>query len=178
VQPEIALLWSHPSMLVAWCESTWDQPVPSEAAVTDSYGSYFKSALYFRLLLNELQLTCNYLAPPQILDGELAKYKVLFLPFTTAISDELADRLMAWVEAGGTLIADMRLARTDEHGNPRDSELLERLMGVGRSAPEATYELGQVTVFEGLQFEVSAREAIEAVGDAQVIGEHAGRGAP
>ncbi len=173
VQPQVALLWSHPSMLVAWCESTWDQPVPPEGSVTDSYGSYFKSAFYFRLLLNELQLTCNYVAPPQILDGGLEKYKMLFLPFTAAISDEVGDKLLDWVQAGGTLIADMRLARTDEHGKPRDTDLLERLMAVRRTAPEATYESGQVTVSDGRTFETSARETIEAVGGAQVIGKHA-----
>ena len=172
VHPEIALLWSHPSMLVSWCESSWEQPVPPESGVTDAYGSYFKSASYFRLLLNELQLTCKYLAPPQILGGELDSYQVLFLPFTMAISDELADKLLAWVEAGGTLIADLRLARTDEHGKPREDDLLERLMAVRRTVLEATYELAQVTAFEGIQFETSARESIEAMAGAEVIGEH------
>ncbi len=171
--PEIALLWSHPSMFAAWCESEATEPIPSEGWVEDAYGSYFKSAFYFRLALSELQLTCNYVAPPQIVAGELSKYRVLFLPFTMAISDETADAIMQWVEAGGTLIADMRLARTDEHGKWRDNALLERLMGVRRTAVEATYQLASVTVDGAFSFDVSAREAIEVVGDAQVIGQFA-----
>lgn len=165
--PQVAILWSHPSMLVAWCESTWMQPEPPETAVDDSYGSYYKSAFYFRLALQELQLMYNYVAPQQVLEGELARYRVLFLPFTCALSDELADALLAWVEGGGTLIADVRLAITDEHGAPRDDDLLERLMGVRRTAPAATYELADITGPEGASFPSSVRESIEAVGDAE-----------
>lgn len=171
--PEIALLWSHPSMFTAWCESETTEPIPREQAVDDAYGSYFKSAFYFRLALSELQLTCNYVAPPQIATGELSKYRVLFLPFTLAISDETADAIMEWVEAGGTLIADMRLARTDEHGKWRDNEMIERLVGVARTTTDATYELTPVTAGEGVGFDSSGREAIEVIGDAHAVGQHA-----
>jgi len=100
--------------------------------------------------------------------GELARYRVLFLPFTCAISDELADALLEWVKGGGTLIADVRLAITDEHGAPRDDALLERLMGVRRTRPEATYELADVSVAPDESFQTSVRETIEATGDATV----------
>ncbi|MGD9495471.1 MAG: beta-galactosidase trimerization domain-containing protein [Armatimonadota bacterium] len=170
--PDVAILWSHPSMLVAWCESEWDQAEPPETAVNDSYGSYFKSAFYFRLALQELQLMYNYVAPEQILAGELARYRVLFLPFTSAISDEMADALVAWVEAGGTLIADVRLAITDEHGAPRDGGVLARLMGVRRVQPAAIYEAVELTGPGGASFTTSAREVIEPVDDAQVNGSY------
>ncbi len=167
--PQLAILWSHPSMLVAWCESEWAQPVPPETAVNDSYGSWFKSAFYFRLALQELQLMSNYMAPEQVMVGALSKYRVLFLPFTCAISDELADALLEWVEDGGTLIADMRLAVTDEHGTPRGDDLLERLMGVGRTDLAAIYELSEVLGQDGSGFQSSAHEAIEAVGGAEAV---------
>ncbi len=165
--PQVAILWSHPSMLVAWCESDWTQPVPPETAVDDSYGSYFKSAFYFRLALQELQLMYNYVAPDQILAGELDRYDLLFLPFTCAISDETADAIEQWVEAGGTLVADMRFAVTDEHGAPRDGTLLERLFGVRRVQPEAIYELATVIGPGGVSFDTSAHEIVERVGDAE-----------
>ncbi|MGC9319395.1 MAG: beta-galactosidase trimerization domain-containing protein [Armatimonadota bacterium] len=165
--PQVAILWSHSSMLVAWCESDWTQPVPPETAVDDSYGSYFKSAFYFRLALQELQLMYNYVAPEQVLEGELSRYRVLFLPFTCAISDELADALMAWVEDGGTLVADMRLAVTDEHGARRNDDLLERLMGVRRTQPDAVYELAELTGPGGAGFESSAREVVEPTAGAE-----------
>ena len=165
--PDVAILWSHPSLLVAWCESEWDQAEPPETAVNDSYGSYFKSAFYFRLALQELQLMYNYVAPEQVLAGELARYQVLFLPFTSAISDELADALAEWVEGGGTLIADVRFAITDERGAPRDDGVLERLFGVRRTQPAAIYEGIDLTGPRVASFTTSAREVIEPIGDAQ-----------
>ncbi len=165
--PDVAILWSHPSMLVAWCESEWTQPVPPENEVDDSYGSWFKSAFYFRLALQELQLMYNYVAPEQILAGELENYQLLYLPMTCAISDELGEALAEWVEGGGTLFADMRFAVTDEHGTPRDGELLERLFGVRRTEPGAVYELATLTGPGGQSFETSAHEIVEAVGDAE-----------
>ena len=165
--PDVAILWSHPSMLVAWCESEWTQPVPPETDVNDSYGSWFKSAFYFRLALQELQLMYNYVAPEQVLAGELDRYKLLYLPMTCAISDELGEALVEWVEGGGTLMADMRFGVTDEHGAPRGGELLERLFGVRRVQPGAVYALTTLTGPGGQTFETSGHEIVEAVGDAE-----------
>ncbi|MBD3292961.1 MAG: hypothetical protein GF393_08565, partial [Armatimonadia bacterium] len=165
--PDVAILWSHPSMLVAWCESEWTQPVPPESAVDDSYGSWFKSAFYFRLAMQELQLMYNYVAPEQVLEGELDRYRVLYLPMTCAISDELGEALAEWVEGGGTLFADMRFAVTDEHGAPRDGALLRRLFGVRRTQPDAVYELATLTGPAGKNFDTSAHEIVEPVGDAE-----------
>ncbi len=164
--PDVAILWSHPSMLVAWCESEWTQPVPPETAADDSYGSWFKSAFYFRLALQELQLMYNYVAPEQVLAGELDRYRLLYLPMTCAISDELGEALADWVGRGGTLVADHRFAITDEHGAPRDDALLERLFGVRRTQPDAVYELATLTGPGGQSFETSGREFLEMVGDA------------
>ncbi|MFP4250044.1 MAG: beta-galactosidase trimerization domain-containing protein, partial [Armatimonadota bacterium] len=132
----------------------------------DSYGSWFKSAFYFRLALQELQLMYNYVAPEQILEGELDRYTLLYLPMTCAISDELGEALVDWVEGGGTLIADHRFAITDERGAPRDDALLERLFGVRRAQPDAVYELATLTGPGGQSFETSGREIVEMVGDA------------
>jgi hypothetical protein len=154
-------------MLVAWCESEWTQPVPPETAVDDSYGSWYKSAFYFRLALQELQLMYNYVDPEQVLAGELERYELLYLPMTCAISDELGEALAEWVEAGGTLIADHRFAITDERGAPRDDSLLERLFGVRRTQPDAVYELATLTGPAEKSFETSGREFVEMVGDAE-----------
>ena len=137
-RPPIALLWSHPSMLVAWCESRSDQPVPNENDGTDSYGSYFRSALFFRRHLNELQLDYHYVSPRQILqDEELRHDRLLFLPFTVAASAELVDKLVEYVRNGGVVVGDLRCLRTDTHGKPVTSRpsLLEQLFGVRRAGP-------------------------------------------
>jgi len=146
-QPKIALLWSHPSMQVAWCESKSDQPVPEERDGTDSYGSYFRSALHFRQHVNELQLDYAYVAPEQVIESnELANYRMLFLPFTVAASEELMGKLEAYVESGGVLVGDLRCLRTDEHGKPfAEPAPVERLFGLRRKSDRIDYGRTKLT---------------------------------
>ena len=148
-RPQIALLYSHPSALVAWCESTTDQPEPKEGPDADSYGSYFRSALDFRQHIDNLQLDADYLSKEQILSGEgLKDRKILFLPFTVAFDRALEAPLLKFVEEGGMLIADIRALRTDEHGTPfllDNDQPLAKLFGVKRT-PETTVTYKQSTV--------------------------------
>ena len=181
-KPQVAILWSYPSMLVAWCESDWEMPEPNEADGTDSYGSYFRSALHFRQHVNELQLDYDYVAPEQIAAGVLQDYPVLFLPFTVALDEATLAHLAAYVDAGGVLVADFRTLYTNEHGSPfADSNLLKRLFGVvrqGDGGPD--YSRSTVTFSaegEGLalvegDLTVFGRERLEAAG-ATVLAAHA-----
>ena len=165
-RPQVGLLWSHPSMLVAWCESLEDQPVPNERDGTDSYGTYFRSALHFRQHLNELQLDYDYIAPPQLADTKLLdQHRALFLPFTVALSEAAVAQLEAYVQRGGLLVGDLRCCRTDEHGRPfADSSVLRRLFGVVRTSDTVSYEATEVTVGESPAFEVFGREALRVEG--------------
>jgi len=181
-QPKIALLWSHPSMLVAWCESKSDQPVPEERDGTDSYGSYFRSALHFRQHVNELQLDYAYVAPEQVIDSnELAKYPMLFLPFTVAASEGLIAKLEAYVESGGVLVGDLRCLRTDEHGKPfTDPAPMEQLFGVRRKSDRVDYGRTKLTFLgasEGIDLpraaiELHGREDLSAT-NATALASHA-----
>ena len=180
-QPRIALLWSHASMLVAWCESQADDPVPNERDGTDSYGTYFRSALHFRQHVNELQLDYSYVAPEQVVSTDiLSRYPLLFLPFTVAASDALIERLDAYVANGGVLVGDLRCLRTDEHGKPvADSAYLRRLFGVTRADDVVVYESSKVSFSEraqgldvvGIEAEGYGRERL-SVHDAMVLGRH------
>ncbi len=178
--PVAALLWSHPSMLVAWCESSWDEPVPNECDSTDAYGAHFRSALFFRRHLNELQLDYAYVAPEQVLRGDvLRKYRMLILPFTIAASDALAEKLAQYVAAGGVLVGDLRCLRTDEHGKPTpDSAALTRLFGVRRIGPvrygptTVTFRrAGEGLDLRGRRLAAFGRERIAAAG-AQPLAAH------
>ena len=170
-RPSVGMLWSHPSMLVSWCESSADEPVPWEGSGAESYGSYFLSALALRQHINELQLDYTYLAPEQMLSTEvLEDYPVLLLPFTTAASGELVDRLVQYVEQGGILVGDLRCLATDEHGTPwADREPLQELFGVTRTGARVDYSASAVTFGEptqelrmdGAQAQVFGREALE-----------------
>lgn len=173
-QPKIALLWSYPSMLVSWCESSGDEPEPNEQPGSDSFVTHYLSALHFRQHLNELQLDYVYLAPDQILGSEiLRQYPVLFLPFTVAISQPLVEKLQAYVQQGGILIGDLRSVRTDEHGTPfAGSPTLVQLFGVERGAGQVHYGRTKVTFTMagedldlcGRQVELFGREAVTGRG--------------
>lgn len=66
-----------------------------------------------------------------LLDAEaLAKYRVLILPNTVAISDRQADQLREFVVGGGTLVATYRTSLLDEHGRERGDFALGDLFGV------------------------------------------------
>jgi len=172
-QPQVALLWSHPSLLTAWGESNADQPEPNEREGTDAYGSYFNSAFNFRQHLNELQLDYIYVTPDQVLGSEVLKRcPVLILPFTIAASEALVARLAAYVNGGGVLVGDLRCLRTDEHGKPvPDSAALRRLFGVRRTGPA---DYGKTTLrfaeaaegldLSGRELTVYGRERVEAAG--------------
>jgi len=180
--PRTAILLSHPSMLVSWCESTADMPVPEEGVNTDAYGTHFKSALNIRQHLNELQLDYQYVAPEQILKGNvLNEFPLLFLPFTVAASPELVAKLTDYVKAGGMLVADLRALRTDAHGKPVPMSVLGDLFGVTRTgAGGMTYGESPVTATGGdgvlglppLAFPVRGRERLQTAG-AKVLARHA-----
>lgn len=65
-------------------------------------------------------LTSAGYAPRFITRDEIPNAKIIFLPYTEALSRESAQRLTAFVNAGGLLIALPRLAEYDEGGHPYD----------------------------------------------------------
>lgn len=180
-QPQVGILWSHPSMLVAWCESKEDVAGdPPEAETSDSYASWFMSALNFRQHLNELQLDYQFIAPDQILTSDVLKqYPMLILPFTIAASEPLVQKLEQYVADGGVIVGDMRCLRTDEHGKPDASGALKRLFGVTRNgkADYAESKLAFSAAAEGVdmtgqEMTVYGKEGLAADG-ARALAAHA-----
>ncbi|MEN6545050.1 MAG: beta-galactosidase [Armatimonadia bacterium] len=180
-QPQVALLWSHPSMLVAWCESQSDEPGdPSERPGVDAYGSWFASAFHFRQHLNNLQLDYQYVTPDQILKSDILKsYPMLILPFTIAADEALVAKLEQYVQDGGMLVGDLRCLRTDAHGKPEAGTALQRLFGVSRTGKP---DYGPTTLkftaqaegidLSGRKLALYGREGLEATG-AQALAAHA-----
>ncbi|MHB8899574.1 MAG: beta-galactosidase [Thermoguttaceae bacterium] len=181
-EPRIAVLWSYPSMLVSWCESSGDEPEPSEQPGSDSFATHYLSALHFRQHLNEQQLDYIYRAQEQVLGSDvLNNYGVLFLPFTVAMSRPLVEKLQAYVEQGGILVGDLRCLRTDEHGTPlEDPTPLVQLFGVERGEGKMNYGRTKVAFaaaaegidLRGSEVELYGRESVSAQG-AQALAAHA-----
>jgi len=77
----------------------------------------------------------RYVTPRDIAGGVLSRYSVLVLPRCVSLSRRTAGEIRKFVEYGGTLIADLRPAVTDEHAKQLDSGPLDDVFGVRRKGP-------------------------------------------
>jgi hypothetical protein len=181
-EPQIALLWSYASMLVAWCESRCEEPEPAERPGSDSFVTHYRSALNLRQHVDELQLDYNYLAPDQIVSADaLRRYRLMCLPFSVAVAPAVVEKLRAYVEQGGVLLGDLRCLRTDEHGRPVAGDgALGQLFGVKRSGVDVNYGPSRVKFtaaaagldLRGREVELCGREPLVAT-TAQTLAAHA-----
>jgi hypothetical protein len=69
-------------------------------------------------LVEDLALQYNFVGKNQIESGSLSagEYKVFIMPQSVAVSVEEVQQIRAFVQAGGTLVADCRAADLDGHG--------------------------------------------------------------
>lgn len=146
----IALLYSQPSMFAA------------QVAEGPGYGKAAEDHAAWQRTLFNLGLGFRYLTEAMLRRGELdpKTTRVLILPRVEALGDEEARRIQAFVEAGGTVIADLRPGRFTGRVKPRAAGALDALFGVDSrgsagAMKKATVELrpseGQPTWrFEGM----------------------------
>jgi hypothetical protein len=89
----------------------------------------------FTKLIEDQQLQYTFVAYAQLEQGELAKNppKLLFLPQSIAMSPAECAAVRAYVEAGGTLVADIRCALMDEHCKRLEKGQLDDLFGITRT---------------------------------------------
>lgn len=64
----------------------------------------------------ERNIPADYIHLEQIEEGQLARYKVLYMPFSLMITRKAAAGIAEFVKAGGTVIAEARTAWNDETG--------------------------------------------------------------
>lgn len=88
----------------------------------------------------------RYITDRQVEAGVLRKgIKVLILPFARAISDTMAREIEAFVNAGGTVIADIRPGDFTGHLAHRQALALDRLLGVKHS-PQGKPEQASISL--------------------------------
>jgi hypothetical protein len=91
-------------------------------------------------LTSELGFDVRYLTSGMLRQGGLqpSAFRVLLLPMTQAVAEDEAGLIRAFVEAGGTVIADVRPGVFDGHCKPVTPGTLDGLFGIrrtGRGAP-------------------------------------------
>ena len=80
-------------------------------------------------LIQSLGLDYEYLNPQEILAGKLKDFKVLFMPYSQALSKKEAAAIKEFVRNGGLLIADFTPGIMNEHGKFLDDSLLADVFG-------------------------------------------------
>jgi hypothetical protein len=85
-----------------------------------TYPLYERTFIRWATVLGSGQIAFRHIPEEAILDGDesLASYKVLILPYMTYFPAGLAEKLIAWVKAGGTLIAEGVPDVYDAHARP------------------------------------------------------------
>lgn len=68
----------------------------------------------------EQNIPVDFVHPQDVVEDRLGQYKILFLPFPVMLSRNVADGVKRYVEAGGTAVAEARLAWNDARGFASD----------------------------------------------------------
>lgn len=109
-QAQIAILYNRLSYMVGG-----SQPSQSKLgnAERDSLMGLY-SAFY------EQNIPVDFVHPEDVIENRLGQYKILFLPFPVMLSRDVAEGVKRYVEAGGTAVAEARLAWNDARGFASD----------------------------------------------------------
>lgn len=132
----VAMLYSLPSTYIAHFDGN------------PSYGLYVRDHERWIEALHNAGVQFDYVTDRQLRLGEFdaSKYKVLILPLAFAIGDKEADVIRAFVQGGGTLIADLRPGLYNDRCKPREASVLDDLFGVKRVGKQSAVELDRMRV--------------------------------
>ncbi|MFO7899268.1 MAG: beta-galactosidase, partial [Planctomycetota bacterium] len=133
VNSPVAVHYSQASINADFITSIPNRPV-SVAGFKNENALAYKTRMAWLKLLEDRGLRPTFMSSAQIEEGRLAEsdVRVLVLPRSIAISDREADAIRAFVEAGGTVLADSFIGRMDEHCRERETGALDDLFGVRR----------------------------------------------
>lgn len=98
-------------------------------------------------ILRDSHYQFDFLHEDQMARGDLAKYKVLFLPWSSAISEGEAHAIRQFVESGGTVIADSFCGIRD--GNGVEHPMLDDLFGIRQPLTPPTPAPGAIEITAG-----------------------------
>ncbi|HEU5337053.1 MAG TPA: beta-galactosidase trimerization domain-containing protein, partial [Terriglobales bacterium] len=78
------------------------------------------SLLGLHRMFMEEQIPVDYVHPMDVVDNRLSQYKVVFLPYPVMLAKNVAEGIRRYIENGGTVVAEARLAWNDARGIASD----------------------------------------------------------
>ncbi len=105
-QARVAILYNRLSYMVGGSQPSLSQLGNAERdSLLGLYRAFF-----------EQNIPVDFVPSEDVAMNRLGQYKILFLPFPVMLSQEVADGVKRYVEAGGTAVAEARLAWNDARG--------------------------------------------------------------
>lgn len=109
-------------------------------------GAVKSSEVGFQRIIEDLGMQYRYTWTQEVESGVLTtnEFRVLILPYTQILSAKEVKAIKKFVQNGGTLIADFRVATHDWNGNPLKQGQLDDLFGIRQNCAAAQPIKGQM----------------------------------
>jgi len=143
----VALVYSQPSIDVFWMLDAlalgegWAQAAEAENS------TWRRNFTAWLELLQDVGIHPALITPEEVGTPAFqdARYRVVILPKTIALSDAEGEALRRYVQGGGFLIADSQCGLFDERGRERSKPLLDDLFGIRREDRRSAEARGRFT---------------------------------
>lgn len=116
-------------------------------------------------ILKQLHLQYDFIHEDQMARGDLANYRVLILPWSSAVSPREAEAIRKFVQAGGTVIADSYCGVRDGHGAP--TAMLEDVFGLKQTLTAPELQAKELTL-QGTEVANAPRTVLVASGSQEL----------
>jgi hypothetical protein len=135
-EPKVAVLHSEADMMAAAVAAEQGQKTPWA-----SDGAYLAEETAILHGLQDRGFKTRSVTPEMVTAGlDPAKTKMLWLPYASCISDEMAAALTKYVQGGGALVVDGRAGLLTGEGRIREKRALDELLGVTGKAGLAGWQ--------------------------------------
>ena len=154
----VGIYYSHPSIQAGWAMDalvhgkTW---INRKSSIDNENQSMGVLRGVWCKSLEDLGFQYDFISYLDVQEGreDLSRFKVIVLSKTTCLSDQEAEALRAFVEQGGTLVADHLCGVFDELGKGRKKGVLDDLFGVARNDGAGYLNGKGLTEIDGEKYE-------------------------
>lgn len=129
VPRDASIYYSQESMLTSFCLGTETKNGEISRA-GGPHHDYYYSRHGIRYMLESMLFQYDFVAPEQVIGGQLKKRKVLFMPYIISLSDAEVNALKKFLSDGGTIVADFQPGIYDELGMKRNKAPLADIPGL------------------------------------------------